>query len=319
VSGTTPEQKSSPGEQGEPRYPYVHVDVTPEMVDETSGLLFELGAEGVEERDDGTLAKSDASGKVTLVAAFATRADAEQALVDLAELSPRYEEIVGDAWRDAWKEHYRPFKIARTTDGRAVVVRPPWESYEAKPGECVLELEPGRAFGTGLHETTRLVAQALADHAGALAGATVLDVGCGSGVLALIALALGAARAVAVDVDPEAIEVTRENAARNAMGERVDASTTDLAAVTLVAPLVVANIEARVLIPMATELARHVAPGGLLLLSGILVPQQADVRAAYPQMDLVASPSLGEWTLLALKNPASTASATSSANTTRGA
>ena len=179
----------------EPRYPYVHVDVVPEMVDETSALLFELGAEGVEERDEGTLAKSAASGKVTLVAAFPTREEAEEAMLQLREphvlmgvqrdeLAPRYEEIVGDAWRDAWKEHYRPFTIARTTDGRAVVVRPPWEAYEAKSGEQVLELEPGRAFGTGLHETTRLVAQALAVHASELAGITLLDVGCGSGVLA---------------------------------------------------------------------------------------------------------------------------------------
>lgn len=289
----------------EARYPYVHVDVAPEMVDETSGLLFELGAEGVEERDEGTLAKSTSAGKVTLVAAFSTREEAEQAIADLGEdLSPRYEEIVGDAWRDAWKEHYRPFTIARTTgpgEVKAVVVRPPWEAYEAKPGESVLELEPGRAFGTGLHETTRLVAQALADHANELAGATVLDVGCGSGVLALIALSLGASRAVAVDVDPEAIDVTRENATRNGLSERVDASTTAIESVDLATPVVVANIEARVLIPMATELMRHVTPGGLLLLSGILVPQKDDVRAAYPEMDLLASPTMGEWTLLALR------------------
>lgn len=299
----------------EPRYPYVHVDVVPEMVDEMSAFLFELGAEGVEERDEGTLAKSASSGKVTLVAAFATREDAEEAMTHLRdahrsmgiqadELAPRYEEIVGDAWRDAWKEHYRPFTIARTNDGRAVVVRPPWETYAAKDGEHVLELEPGRAFGTGLHETTRLVAQALADHATELASVTVLDVGCGSGVLALIALALGAPRAVAVDIDSESIDVTRENAARNAMTDRIDASTTPLDDVKLVSPFVVANIEARVLIPMAAELARHVASGGLLLLSGILVPQKEDVRAAYPDFELLAAPEMGEWTLLALRKRA---------------
>lgn len=290
--------------ESEPRYPYVHVDVAPEMVDETSGLLFELGAEGVEERDEGTLAKSASTGKVTLVAAFATREDAEGAIAELAALSPRYEEIVGDTWRDAWKEHYRPFTIARAPHPRevmTVVVRPPWEAYQPASTERVLELEPGRAFGTGLHETTRLVAQALADHAHELAGATVLDVGCGSGVLALVALALGASRAVAVDVDPEAIDVTRENAARNGMIERLEASVTPIEAVALVAPVVVANIEARVLIPMAAELTRHVAPGGLLLLSGVLVPQRDDVRAAYPDMELIASPEMGEWTLLALR------------------
>lgn len=289
----------------EPRYPYVHVDVAPDQVDETSALLFELGAEGVEERDEGTLAKSASVGKVTLVAAFPGRGEAEEAMAALKpELSPRYEEIVGDAWRDAWKEHYRPFAIAKW-DGGAVVVRPPWEAYAAKLGEHVLELEPGRAFGTGLHETTRLVAQALAEHRSELPGVSLLDVGCGSGVLALIALKLGAENAVAVDIDAESIEVTKENAERNGLAAKVAASTTPIEEVALVSPVVVANIEARVLIPLATEVARHVAPGGLLLLSGILVPQTEDVRAAYPSFELVASPILGEWTLLALRAPKS--------------
>lgn len=282
----------------EPRYPYVHVDVTPEMVDEMSATLFELGAQGVEERDEGTLAKNASAGKVTLVAAFETKADAEQAIADLdPDLSPRYEEIVGDAWRDAWKEHYRPFAIAP-----GVVIRPPWEPYEAKTGEHVLELEPGRAFGTGLHETTKLVAQALATHARELDGKTVLDVGCGSGVLALIALCLGAARAVATDIDPEAIDVTKENCERNKLTHRVDATTKPLQALDTIAPVVVANIEARVLIPMAPELMKHVAPGGLLFLSGILVPQTEDVRAAYAsEMESLSALTMGEWTMLAFR------------------
>ena len=282
---------------GEPRYPFVHVDVAPDDVDETSALLFELGAEGVEERDETTLVKNAVVGKVTLVGAFRAREDADAAIAELdASLSPRYEEVVGDAWRDAWKEHYKPYAIAE-----GLVVRPPWEPYEAKAGEKVLELEPGRAFGTGLHETTRLVARAIRAHSAELQGKLVIDVGCGSGILALAALALGAARAIAVDNDPEAIDVTRENAARNSLSDRVLASTTDVAALDEDAPLVLANIEARVLIPMAEDLKRRVAPGGLLLLSGILVPQKDDVRAAYADMELLDAPALGEWVLLALR------------------
>jgi ribosomal protein L11 methyltransferase len=282
---------------GEPRYPFVHVDVTPDDADETSALLFVLGAEGVEERDETTLVKNAVSGKVTLVAACATREDADAAIADLdASLSPRYEEVVGDAWRDAWKEHYKPYAIAE-----GLVVRPPWEPYEAKPGEKVLELEPGRAFGTGLHETTRLVARAIKAHSAEVQGKLVIDVGCGSGILALAALALGASRAIAIDNDPEAIDVTSENAERNHLSARIDASTTDVAALDVEAPLVLANIEARVLIPMAADLKRRVTPGGLLLLSGILVPQKDDVRAAYPDMELLDAPALGEWILLALR------------------
>ena len=205
--------------------------------------------------------------------------------------------MVGDAWRDAWKEHYKPYAIAE-----GLVVRPPWEPYEAKPGEKVLELEPGRAFGTGLHETTRLVAQAIKKYAAEAQGKLVIDVGCGSGILALAALALGAERAIAIDNDPEAIDVTRENAARNGLGARVEASTTDVAALAATAPLVLANIEAHVLIPMAPDLMKRVEPGGLLFLSGVLVPQTASVVAAYvEQMDVLETPVLGEWTLIALR------------------
>ncbi|MDB5214979.1 MAG: Ribosomal protein methyltransferase [Myxococcaceae bacterium] len=283
---------------GEPRYPFVHVDVAPDDVDEISGLLFELGAEGVEERDETTLAKNATSGKVTLVGAFSTREDADQAILELdAALDPRYEEVVGDGWRDAWKEHYKPYAIAE-----GLVVRPPWEAYEAKPGEKVLELEPGRAFGTGLHETTRLVVQAIKKYASEANGRLVIDVGCGSGILALAAVALGAERAIAIDNDPEAIDVTRENAARNGLAERIEASTTDVAALDATAPLVLANIEAHVLIPMAPELMKRVAPGGLLFLSGVLVPQTQSVQAAYVEhMDVLETPVLGEWTLIALR------------------
>ena len=151
---------------GEPRYPFVHVDVTLEDADEVGALLFELGADGVEERDETTLAKNATAGRITLVGSFSTRAEADRAITQLdASMSPRYEEVVGDAWRDAWKEHYKPYAIAE-----GIVVRPPWEAYEAKSGERVLELEPGRAFGTGLHETTRLVARAIKAHADEVKG-----------------------------------------------------------------------------------------------------------------------------------------------------
>ena len=282
----------------EPRYPFVHVDVAPDAVDEISALLFELGAEGVEERDETTLAKSAASGKITLVGAFSTREDADQALLELdAALRPRYEEVVGDGWRDAWKEHYKPYAIAE-----GLVVRPPWEAYEAKPGEKVLELEPGRAFGTGLHETTRLVVQAIKKYASESKGKLVIDVGCGSGILALAALTLGAERAIAIDNDPDVIDVTLENAARNGLADRIEASTTDVTALEATAPLVLANIEAHVLIPMAPALIERVEAGGLLFLSGVLVPQTQSVLAAYVDtMDVLETPVLGEWTLIALR------------------
>ncbi len=152
-------------------------------------------------------------------------------------------------------------------------------------------------FGTGLHETTRLVARAIGAHG--VAGKPVLDVGCGSGILRFVALALGAARARAIDIDPDSVEVTNENAVRN--GVAIETSTDPIESIEGSYPVVLANIEARILIPMARDLGARVDQGGLLLLSGILVPQKDDVLAAYPDFDLLEAPSLGEWILLALR------------------
>ena len=281
------------------RFPFVAVDVTAEDADVMSATLFELGAEGVEERDGTTLVKG-APGLVTLVASFASHEEAREAVLAIDEsMKPRLEEIIGDAWRDAWKEHFRPFAITAS-----IVIRPPWEAYAEKPGEEVLVLEPGRAFGTGLHETTSLVAGVLEARKTELVGKTVLDVGCGSGILALVALTLGASRARAIDVDADAALVAEENATRNGLDERVEADSTAIEAIEGTYPVVVANIEARVLIPMMPELTKRVAAGGLLVLSGILAPQKDEVRAAYASFALEDAPAKGEWVALVLRAPA---------------
>ncbi len=280
-----------------PRFPFVLVDVTTEAADDMSGLLFELGADGIEERDATTLAKG-ADGLVTLVASFGTHEAAKDAIAQLdAANNPRLEEIIGDAWRDAWKEHFHPFLLC---DG--LVVAPPWEKYVGESDSTrVLELEPGRAFGTGLHETTSLVAQALAKHKGDFAGQPILDVGCGSGILSLVALAFGAKTARAIDNDADVIGVVVENAERNDFGSRIEADTTDIADVTETFPLVVANIEADVLINMSAALKKSVEPRGLLVLSGILAPQKDRVVAAFSTLELLDAPARGEWVALVLR------------------
>jgi ribosomal protein L11 methyltransferase len=286
-----------------PRFHQVVVDVDEGEADGASGVLFDLGATGLEERDATTLAKG-VTGKVTLVASFDGEEAARQALSEApADWSPRLEVIVGDGFLDEWKKFFHPFTLCP-----GIVVRPPWEPYEAKPGERVLELEPGRAFGTGLHETTSLVADALVAHAGELAGETVLDVGCGSGILSLLALLIGAARARCVDVDPEAALVTRENAARNGYESRLEVDSTDAASLEGRYPVVVANIEARVLIPLSPALMARTAPGGLLVLSGVLardvVPQEDDVVTAYAGFRLEERTRKGEWVALQFRAPA---------------
>lgn len=282
------------------RYPYVAVDVSEEEADDASAELFELGASGVEWRDATTLTRGVAA-QVTLIASFEREEDARAAAGELSPAwSPRVEQIVGDGWRDEWKKHFEPFRIAGH-----IVVCPPWRRYEPTQDETVIVLEPGRAFGTGLHETTSLVAQALVDRVDRFRGSPVLDVGCGSGVLSLVALVLGAARARAIDVDPDAVAVTRENAERNGLGALVLADEVPVHAVAERYATVVANIESQTLIELAPALMARVAPGGLLLLSGILAPdvaphQLADIRRAYCSLKEEEVQHRGEWVAVGL-------------------
>jgi ribosomal protein L11 methyltransferase len=268
----------------EPRYPFVAVDVSTEISDEVGVELFELGALGVEERDEATLSRGPGSGRVTVVGSFEDREAADAAIEALQEAHPdgnaRLEEVVGDAWRDAWKEHFSPFALTPR-----VTVAPPWAAAEpATPGAHVLVLEPGRAFGTGLHATTALVSEILDGRERMVTGRAVLDVGCGSGILSFVALLLGASRALAVDTDEEVVDVVRENAERNGLADRVEVRAGGVESVEGTYPVVLANIEARVLRPIAEELARRVAPGGLLVLSGILAGEHAELQELYERV-----------------------------------
>jgi ribosomal protein L11 methyltransferase len=275
----------------EPRYPYVHVEVSQEEVEEVSYLLWELGAQGVEERDATTLARNLTG--VTLVASFENDSAAATAIGELSPREARLVHVVGDDWRDAYKQY---FKVTRL--GERLVIRPSWEPYDAQPNDVVVTVDPGRAFGTGTHESTRLVMAQL-DRL-VKGGERLLDVGCGTGILAICALKLGARQAVCIDVDPDAIEVTGENALSNGVQALIEASTQPVEELSEAFGLVLANIQATVLVPLAEAIAARVAAGGTLIMSGILVGQEAEVLAAYPGFELQVAPVEGEWIALVL-------------------
>jgi ribosomal protein L11 methyltransferase len=268
----------------EARYPYVAVDVHADATELVGALLFELGALGIEERDELTLARPGAPGKVTVVGSFEQKEDAAEAVTALQEAFPdggaRLEEVVGDAWRDAWKEHFSPFALTPR-----ITIVPPWLPRPAlEPGRLLLELEPGRAFGTGLHATTALVAEELDGAAASLAGRALLDVGTGSGILMLVALLYGAARCVGIDVDADVVEVVEKNAERNGQGDRVTVHAGSIDQIHEAFPWVVANIEARALRGLAPDLARVLAPGGTLVLSGILESEHDEMVRLYTSL-----------------------------------
>ena len=189
-------------------------------------------------------------------------------------------EVDDGAGLDGWREHATPVRVGR------VVLQPPWvPPLPARPGDVVVELDPGRAFGSGSHPSTRLALRALQPLA---AEATrVLDVGCGSGVLAVATLLLGATRATAVDVDPAAILATRAVAGANGVADRIEVRTAPLPELAGRFDLVLANVPGPVHAEVGPAVLRLVAPGAHLVLSGFLDEQADEVLAAYRGVDQV--------------------------------
>lgn len=257
----------------------VIVSVGAADVDDVAALIASevpAAAAGTEQRGDEVVfwvAEADAPAAAAELRDAVARWQAGGLAVDPARV--RIAAAMPEAeWRDAWKRY---FQVSRLT--RQFVVVPSWEKFAAGEGDIAIDLDPGMAFGTGTHASTQLVLeeiQALAD--GGAGWDRVLDVGCGSGILAIACVKRWpAARCVAVDIDPLAVVATGDNAAVNQVADRIAVSTAGLGepAVADAAPygLVLANIQAHVLRELRAALIARTAPGGTLILSGLLTPQ----------------------------------------------
>jgi ribosomal protein L11 methyltransferase len=202
--------------------------------------------------------------------------------------------VEGMDWAHAWKAHFHAFPV-----GERLWVRPSWVTAEPPPGRVELVLDPGMAFGTGQHGTTRLCLEWLDGHIDADEAPAVLDLGCGSGILAIAAAKLGASRVLAVDNEPQALEATRANAEINGVGECIEVADADGAlAGQAPFPRVVANILSQTLMELADHITAQVAPGGELALSGILVEHAERVRGAFPGIRWTGQADDGEWVRL---------------------
>lgn len=206
-------------------------------------------------------------------------------------------EIDEEDWANGWKEHFHPLKIGR------VVIKPSWREWSATPGEIVVKLDPGMAFGTGLHPTTRLMIEALQSRV--TAGMRVLDLGTGSGILAIPAAVLGG-RITGLDISDVAVEVARQNVAANSLSEHIEVRVGSIAEVAAEQfDLVLANIIASVLIELAPALRDALRPGAELLASGIVDERVALVREAFLDngLELVGEYQDADWWLLVARRP----------------
>ena len=205
-----------------------------------------------------------------------------------------FEQIADRAWEREWLKDFRPMRFGQRLWICPGGQRPRLDEATTQP--CLIELDPGLAFGTGTHPTTALCLEWL--DAAQLQGRFVIDYGCGSGVLAIAALKLGAAAALAVDIDPQALLATHDNAERNAVAERLTVAAPDRAD-RGPADILLANILAEPLLELAPAFAERVAPGGCVVLSGILQRQAAPVASRYAAwFDMRPATTRDDWALL---------------------
>lgn len=203
-------------------------------------------------------------------------------------------------WRNKWKEFFKPFRVADD-----IIIKPTWEQLnDKKDNDIVVEIDPGTAFGTGSHETTRLCISGLRKYISN--DTTLLDVGCGSGILSIIGILLGAKQAFGTDIDRHALEATFENAKVNSISlDKFNAAAGNIIEDEELANLVgfekydiaVANILADVIIPLSAEIGRHIKPGGLFISSGIIDMKAKEVKEAIisNNFEIIEENRLGDW------------------------
>ena len=224
-------------------------------------------------------------------------AAAARLIAKMARISDLRERVASeDEWRDSWKEFFHPLRI-----GRRIVICPTWRECETRAGDAVVRLDPGMAFGTGHHPTTRMCLETL--ERAVSPGDRVLDFGCGSGILSIAAAKLGAARVVGFEIDAAAVRSALANVEMNGVADRVETVRGTLPSPKAAArsfDLALANISARVITDSAAHLADCLAPGGTLIASGVIEPHLEGVAAALESAGATVQERMmdGDWAAL---------------------
>ncbi|MBN2428324.1 MAG: 50S ribosomal protein L11 methyltransferase [Deltaproteobacteria bacterium] len=283
----------------------IEVKIPAEGVDLVCACLNDLGCGGVvvEEKDLDTFVppsyELEADRDYHIKAYFPEPENVEcwrveleghlQAMVSLVQgKSPvllETRKVKDEAWAENWKQHFHSFRV-----GQHLVFKPTWEESRVEPGDIIINIDPGMAFGTGTHPTTRLCLESL-DRilADGISAARVLDVGTGSGILAMAAAALGAQTVLGCDVDETACEVARRNVALNGLTDRIRISGRPLSEIDEQSDIVLANILAEENVRLAPELIRCLKKGGWLILSGILIEKEALIEKGFSSFPLTSA------------------------------
>lgn len=290
----------------------ISIKVPADLTEVIADLFFEYGHQGVsiDHLDLAPDAYTEPPpAEFMIVRAYVPDDDRTQATRELIEtaleayeFTPTYVVIDEQDWAEAWKAHYHTTRI-----GERIVVRPEWEEAEIQADDIEIVMDPGMAFGTGTHSTTRLCLMSIEEMM--RPGLQVLDLGCGSGILSIAAAKLGASKILAVDIDPLAVKSTEENIVRNGVAAKITAQEGSLQSVVGSArrfDFLLANILARIIIPMCDEgLGQVVRPGGKAVFSGLIRTQEEEVRQALERAGLVPFNARyeGDWVALDAYRP----------------
>lgn len=282
-------------------YYALRIDISEEAGELLQAVLDGTGPLGLEVRDQSLKlppgAEPLAAGRLQILAYYESEHEVQEAsrevLREFPDAGVSSAPVGQEDWSETWKKHVRPVRVGR------IWVGPSWELKNAGDAPITLVIEPGMAFGTGDHPTTSMCLQALQDGVERKPAASVLDVGTGTGVLAIAAKRLGAGRVVGNDIDPAAVRIAKENAALN-KAEGLELTDKPLERLGGEFDVVVANLYAGVLVQLAPRLAARLAPEGFLAVSGILAPQASEVAQAFAREGLKAAGrrTSGEWVLL---------------------
>lgn len=305
----------------------VSLVTTTEAVDLISCLFDELGFEGIQIEDHVPLSEEEKKsmyidivpdlGEDDGKAVISSYVDMERSVeemeqsieagldelamfTDLGERKLSFDVTDDEDWINNWKAYFKPFRV---TDD--IVIKPTWETLdEVKEGDIVVDIDPGTAFGTGSHETTKLVIQGMEEYLHE--DTELLDIGCGSGILSIIGLKLGAKHAVGTDIDPIAVEVAKENAAVNQIkegkfdvyeGNLIDDEELQEEVGLGAYDVVVANILADVIIPLSAHVSKFMKKDGIFISSGIIDIKKDEVEAALLEngFEIVKITRMGDW------------------------
>lgn len=274
----------------------IELSASPELIDPLSNFLTEIGAQGVyqEELESQTPEDFTVSGLKEVVKAylpFDIRLESRLAslkvyLDSLSQLFPELEEsqftteaIIDQDWGEEWKKYFKPLRVSKN-----IIIKPTWERYAPAGHDIIIDIDPGMAFGTGQHPSTRMCLEAIEDillKERTKEKWTVLDVGTGTGILGISCAKLGAQRVVCVDIDKKAAEIAKENVLINNVQDRVEIINRDVNTIHESFDLIVANLTAKILIRLRAHLMSLIKNGGYLVISGIIDQNRTDIESHF--------------------------------------